>query len=218
MDQAAKEELIAQFRTYLDEVRSEPVPVTAPEGDAFSLFAELSGLRNELKRESRQVKEALDQFRSVFATLQADNETLSRELESRRAAAMELRREALRPLLLQLLELRDRLEAGLALGVPPRPSLLARLSRQQDRLLEALREGQEMTLRRLDRTLGDYQVRPLEVLGKSLDPHTMRVVEVELRPDQEQGIVTGELRKGFFWNDELLRVAEVKVNKRGDNP
>jgi len=218
MDQAAKEELIAQFRTYLDEVRSEPVPVTAPEGDAFSLFAELSGLRNELKRESRQVKEALDQFRSVFATLQADNETLSRELESRRAAAMELRREALRPLLLQLLELRDRLEAGLALGVPPMPSLLARLSRRQDRLLEALREGQEMTLRRLDRTLGDYQVRPLEVLGKPLDPHTMRVVEVELRPDQEQGIVTGELRKGFFWNDELLRVAEVKVNKRGDNP
>jgi molecular chaperone GrpE len=44
----------------------------------------------------------------------------------------------------------------------------------------------------------------------------MRVIEVESRPDLAAGFVTGELRKGFVWNDELLRPAEVKVNKRGD--
>lgn len=215
MDQAVKEDLIAQFRAYLDEVRSEPAPAVTE--DDFSLFAELSGLKNEVKRESRQLKETLDHFKSVFDTLRTNNETLTRELESRRGTEKTLQREMLRPLLLQLVDLRDRLEAGLAL-IPSRPPLMARLSRRQGRFLKAMREGQDMTLRRLDRILGEYRVRPLEVLNQPLDPHTMRVVEVESRPDQEQGIVTGELRKGFFWDDELLRLAEVKVNKRGDNP
>ncbi|ADE15601.1 GrpE protein [Nitrosococcus halophilus Nc 4] len=214
MDQAVKEELIAQFRAYLEQAGDEP----ALEEEAFSLLAELSGLRTEVKRESRQVKEALEQFKSVFATLQAGNESLSRELESRRAAEKTLWRQTLRPLLLELLDLRDRLEAGLELEIPSRRPLLPGLCRRQNQLLESLREGQGMTLRRLDRILGDYRVRALEVLDKPLDPHTMRVLEVEFRPDQAQGIVTGELRKGFLWDEELLRPAEVKVNKRDDKP
>lgn len=215
MDQADKEDLMAQFRAYLDDIEGEPV--TATEGDAFSLFAELSGLKNEVKRESRQLKEALDQFKSVFDTLRTSNEALTRELESRRSAEKALRKETLRPLFVQLLDLRDRLEAGLTQTARSKPAALWPC-RRQGRLLKALREGQEMTLRRMDRILSDYGVRPLEIMGKPLDPHTMRVVEVESRPDQEQGMVTGELRKGFLWDDELLRTAEVKVNKRGDNP
>lgn len=215
MDQAAKEDLMAQFRAYLDEMEGEPV--TATEGDAFSLYAELSGLKNEVKRESRQLKEALDQFKSMFDTLRTGNEALTRELESRRSAEKALRKETLRPLLVQLLDLRDRLEAGLTQTARSKPAALWPC-RRQGRLLKALREGQEMTLRRMDRILSDYGIQALEVMGRPLDPHTMRVVEVESRPDQEQGMVTGELRKGFLWDDELLRTAEVKVNKRGDNP
>ncbi len=75
-----------------------------------------------------------------------------------------------------------------------------------------------MSLRRLDRTLSDYRVRPIEVLDQALDPHTMRVVEVESRTDRASGMVTGELRKGFIWDGEPLRPADVKVNKRDDKP
>lgn len=213
MDQVDKEDLMAQFRAYLDDIEGEPVSAT--EGDTFSLFAELSGLKNEVKRESRQLKEALDQFKSVFDTLRTGNEALTRELESRRSAEKALRKETLRPLLVQLLDLRDRLEAGHTQSARSKPTALWPC-RRQGRLLEALREGQEMTLRRMDRILSDYGVRALEVMGRPLDPHTMRVVEVESRTDQEQGMVTGELRKGFLWDDELLRTAEVKVNKRGE--
>ncbi|MGC1951295.1 MAG: nucleotide exchange factor GrpE [Gammaproteobacteria bacterium] len=215
MDQAAKETLIAQFRAYLEEMADAPAPT--PEDDTFSLFAELAALKNEIKREARQVKEALDEFKAAFDTLQASNQALNRELESRRAMEKELRQATLRPLLLQLLELRDRLEAGRELSAPIKHSLLMRSFRKQGQRLEALREGQEMTLRRLDRILGDYQVRPVEVMEKPLDPNTMRVIEVERRLDQRHGMVTGELRRGFFWDGELLRVAEVKVNKREHN-
>lgn len=215
MEDAAKEALLAQLRAYLDGLDVAPA---AAEEDAFSLLAELTALKTEVKRESRQVKEALDQFRAVFSTLESGHAALARELESRRAAEKTLRRETLRPLLLQLLELRDRLEAGLAMETSPARPLLGRLLHRPDPRLAEFRQGQAMTLRRLDRILGDYRVQPLEVLDRPLDPHTMRVVEVESRADRTQGVVTGELRKGFFWDDELLRPAEVKVNKRDQNP
>lgn len=215
MEQTVKQALIEQFRAYLDEAQARPPP--EPENDAFSLLAELAGLKTEVKREARQFKEALDQFKASLGTLQARNEALSRELKQRRAAETTLQREALRPLLLQLLELRDRLEAGVALKLTPQRGLLARFRQRQDGLLESLREGQRMTLRRLDRVLEEHGVQPLEVLDQPFDPHTMRAVEVETRTDRPQAIVTGELRKGFLWDEELLRLAEVKVNKRDDN-
>ena len=70
-----------------------------------------------------------------------------------------------------------------------------------------------MTLRRLEETLARHQVRPLETLGSIVDPHTMTVVELDHRPDLDNGVVTAELRKGFLWGEETLRLAEVKANK-----
>jgi molecular chaperone GrpE len=51
------------------------------------------------------------------------------------------------------------------------------------------------------------------VLGQSVDPHTMTVVELDHNPELENGIVTRELRKGFLWGNDVLRLAEVKANK-----
>jgi molecular chaperone GrpE len=46
----------------------------------------------------------------------------------------------------------------------------------------------------------------------------MRAIEIENRNDVENGIVTGEIRKGFMWENEVLRLAEVKVNKIDASP
>ena len=70
-----------------------------------------------------------------------------------------------------------------------------------------------MSLRRLEELLARQQVRPMESLGKPVDPHTMKVMEVEpdSRPDLASGTVTAELRKGFLWGEEVLRLAEVRA-------
>jgi len=41
----------------------------------------------------------------------------------------------------------------------------------------------------------------------------MSVLEIDYKPALEKGIVLEELRKGFFYKDQVLRLAEVKVNK-----
>ncbi len=76
-----QEALLAQFRTYLEEISAnddggEP-PVAV---DLYTLFGELAALKNEVRIESRQVKGALDQFRGLVEPLQTGNAALQGEI------------------------------------------------------------------------------------------------------------------------------------------
>jgi molecular chaperone GrpE len=219
MDPSLKETLLEQFRAYLEGVDAGPDAVQDAGGrenevDLFGLFSELAALKNEVKLEARQFKGALDQFREIFSVLQSGYGNLQAELERCRSAQQAQERQALRPLLLQFLDLRDRIEAGVQTLSAYRPGGWGRFCRQGLRFLAGVREGQEITLRRLDQVLAGHRVYPLETVGRPLDPHTMRAAEVDSRADVDHGIVTGELRKGFLWEGEVLRLAEVRVNKR----
>ncbi len=216
MDDAAIEALVDQFRDYLRHTDGSP-PVAPSErsaADQFSLFSELVGLKNEVGRESRHIKTALDDFRAMFTTIQSDNDTLKQELTRYQIREREQRDNILRPLLLQLLELFDRFEAAVTVSGAPRRRIGSWFSRTEREWIDAHLEGQQMTLRRLNHILLEYDVEALETEGRLLDPHTMRVVETVCQPGIDEGIVVGEYRKGFLWQDKLLRAAEVKVNKR----
>ncbi|MGB5064722.1 MAG: nucleotide exchange factor GrpE [Candidatus Competibacter sp.] len=215
MDTARKEHLLERFRAYLDELPdADPTAEENRHTNLYSLFAELVALKNEVKLESRQVKTVLEEFRAVFETLQASQSQLGGELDHARNALPEQRRAALKPILLELLDLHDRLEAGLRALQNYRPSPLSRLCRREQTLLQAVAQGQEISLRRLDQILNTQQVTALAARSQPLDPHTMRAAELDRRPDLANGIVTEELRKGYTWQGELLRLAEVKVNRQ----
>ncbi len=229
MDETTKAQLRDQFERYLDEL-PEPLPEgAADEGagaegmgdegaDLFTLFSELAGLKSEVKRESRQVKTALDQFRDVFGTLRTSQETLSRELDrSREEHPAQLRqelRQELRPLLLELLELRDRMAAGLAAVRRHAFSRWSGLCVPEVQLVEGMAEGQAMVLRRFDKLLAAREVHPIEACGKPIDLRIMQATEVVARDDLPSGTVTEEVRTGYTWRGEVLRTAEVVVNKR----
>ena len=121
-----------QFRCYLDSIEEAPEEPDAAgaEADLFTVFVELAALRNEVRTESRLVKEALDQFRGVFGTLQSSHATLEQELKRVQAEAQERGRALLRPLLLELLDLRDRLAAGLQQPTVPPPRWFDRWRRR----------------------------------------------------------------------------------------
>ncbi len=222
MDTAAKETLLEQFRNYLDSIAEDPSE--APGGsdtsevDLFSLFTELAALKNEVKLESRQVKGALDQFRELFSTLEQTNQRLVRELDHARETATRSEWDSQRPLLLGMLELRDRIEAGLGSVRAYRPGMFQRVGRKQRGFLQGLIEGMEITLRRMDELLARSQVQFVSVVGQQLDPHTMHAVGVEHHADHPEGIVLSEVRKGFQRGEEVLRLAEVIVNKKGSVP
>lgn len=231
MDETTKYHLISQFREFLESDTADSLDSLQSTDqekpiDLLSLFSELAGLRNEVKLEARQVKSALEDFKSALALAESNQEKLNTELDRYRQEAKRYRqqsdseyRDAQRKPILDILEFRDRLQASLNSLQNFRPSTTqgwfgrCRCQSEKD-FLNSFHEGQNMLLRRVDQALARYQVKPLETIGKSLDPHTMSAVETENRPDLDNGIVTEELRTGFFWNEEILRLAEVKVNKK----
>lgn len=124
MDEATKDALLARFRTYLDctdddlddgpaDARTGAQPGDVERSDLYSLLVELAGLRAEVRSESRLVKEALDQSRSLLEPLRTGNAALQRDLKRAEAALDEQEQRLFKPLLLELLEIRDRLAAGL---------------------------------------------------------------------------------------------------------
>jgi molecular chaperone GrpE len=225
VDETIREKLLSQFVTYLDgldhdeagEALAGIVEEASEEADLFSVFVELTGLRNEVRTESRIVKEALDQFRSAFDTLQSSHATLEQELKRARADAHDRERALLKPLLLDIIDVRDRLAAGL------KPALAAPSRRWYERFLpeaksaakaEAWREGMRMTLRRVDRLLADQRIAIIETVGRPLDPRHAAAVATVADPSTADGIVVEEVRAGFLWQGELLRSAEVIVARR----
>jgi len=216
MDEAAKDQLAARFRAYLDsadtalENGSETEGETAP--DLFTLLAEVAALKNEVKLESRNLKSAVEEFRGLYAALREANTRLADEQARSREQEQLLGQQAQKELLLDLLELRDRLQAGYDQAVRFRPGVLVRKSAVH--FVASMGEGMAMNLRRLDETLIRRGVRPLSAMGQPFDPHCMHAAEVASDPSQTDGLVVGELRKGFLYQDQLLRSAEVVVNRR----
>jgi len=217
VDDKTKQALLSRFSAYLDAAADEPeLPDEAGEtADLYSIFVEVAGLRSEVRTESRLVKEALDQFRDVFDMLRTSQATVQQELDHARAEARDQEHAALRPLLLDVIDLRDRLLAALKLVATVRPRWSDRLLRRKVSDGEAWQEGLRMTVRRFDQVLFDRGVVATQLVGRPFDPRHARVVATSPDTTKAEGTVVEEVRTGFLWNDQVLRTAEVIVSKGG---
>jgi molecular chaperone GrpE len=191
----------------------EPPDDPGETADLFSVLVEMAALRSEVRTESRLVKEALEQFRGVFDSLQASQATLQRELDRARTETRDQAQSALRPLLLDVIDLRDRLVAALTLSAAARPRWRDRLWRRDRSGVAAWQEGLRMTLRRLDQVLLDRRVVATQLAGLPFDPRLARAIGTAADSSVAEGTVIKEVRAGFLWDDQVLRTAEVIVSK-----
>ena len=215
MDDSIKQALIDRFCGYLDMVEDGEEPPDDPgeTADLFSVLVEMAALRSEVRTESRLVKEALEQFRGVFNSLQASQATLQRELDRARTEARDQTQSALRLLLLDVIDLRDRLVAALTLSAAARPRWRDCLWRRDRSGMAAWQEGLRMTLQRLDQVLLDRRVVATQLVGLPFDPRLARAIGTAADSAVAEGTVIKEVRAGFLWDDQVLRTAEVIVSK-----
>jgi len=80
-------------------------------------------------------------------------------------------------------------------------------------LLESLVTGYTMSLRRVERTLEQSQLEPIDCVGSPFDPETMEVVEAVTASGRPPGEVLDEVRRGYRWHGRLFRYAQVRVAK-----
>ncbi len=194
-----KNDLLAQFKDYLQEQLDDEA-LSAPTPDLNTLLTEISCLKTEVKAESRQFKNTLDELQAAFKQLEQDR----RQHEYQQQL-----------LLRDFLEIYDSLNEGLQILNHYRPANgLFRHSYKQDiHFIEQFRQGQQMTFKRLEQLLQRYQIVAMDCLGKVFDAEKMIAVETDEDRRSLNGVVLAELRKGFYYRGQVFRLAEVKVNK-----
>jgi molecular chaperone GrpE len=74
-----------------------------------------------------------------------------------------------------------------------------------------LADGVRMIQQKLLALLAKEGVRPFDSMGRPFTPELHEAVAVAENAGVESGIIVDELRRGYLWNDELLRPAQVRV-------
>ena len=137
-------------------------------------------------------------------------------LEQVKLQEREAARAGLKALLLGLIELYDRISAGLD-SEPPKTSFIKRLlpsGQHGPKWLQGHLEGQEMLLGRVLDLLSQCGVAAMNSSGEPFDPSFMKAVGFASDLRQENGVVLEENLKGFRQGEKSLRPAEVIVNKK----
>jgi molecular chaperone GrpE len=209
-----KTELLDDFQKYLQQSQSSHFPAV-DQPDLNTLLSELTGLKTEVKAESRQFKNTLDTLSASLDTVQESNKRLTEELAASHEQHIQQQNEMMRSILLTLIEVYDRLNAGIDTlhRYQPVDSLFKHSKKKDIRFINRVKEGQIMTVSRFEQLLQHYQVQEIESIGQRLDPLTMIAVNTAKDTTLDNGVVIEELRKGFLYQGQILRLAEVTVNK-----
>lgn len=218
------ETLIEEFTALRQEVKLQTKGARGLEEQTQSLLAGLQQAITEFQSvevgEEQAARAALKPLVTALAEL---DEALERGRKQTERAVERLRGPALADLIEQL----ERLHANRGWWARRRNAahhrqVLELVRTAGDRgsthpLLDALIDGYRLVQRRLAQTMSAVELIRIRTVGKMLDPETMVVVEV-VEPETMQagkrpfdGMVVDEVRCGYFWGDELLKCAEVRV-------
>ena len=76
---------------------------------------------------------------------------------------------------------------------------------------ETLVKGLRLTYWQLNDLLIGEGIKAIEALGQPFDPRLHEAVDVDVTGRAQPGVVTSELQKGYYYQDEILRPAKVRV-------
>ncbi len=168
------------------EEKAAPTPEPA---DVEALKAEVERLKEELSQARAEAELYKDQY--LRAVAEMDN--LRKRLEKRYAD--EARQEKER-FLRQILPLVDHLE------------MVIKHSESDPKVL---RQGVQMILQDLMRTLEREGVQPIKSVGEKFDPFVHEAVEVVETSEVPPETVVDEVQRGYTYQGRLLRPARVRV-------
>ena len=192
------------------EDRARPAPT-----DAYSLWAAMTALTQEVKLQGRSFKELNNTVGSQA----------SRMAERERDVLRETERRCRKEILGVLIDLRDRLGRGLE-SVLASEGEIAKAARRGWRArlfsragedaagatLSALKKGYQLGLERLDQTLEEFNAREIPCEGQAFDPRRMNAIDRQESNALPEGTVVEVYRSGYEWNGEVFRPAQVKVS------
>ncbi len=145
--------------------------------------------------DAERLREELRSERDQFLRLAAEYDNYRRRVRQERSEAADSGK---RELLLQLITFADDFERA-----------LENLEESTDSVVEGL----HVISRRFNELLRTSGVVSFESKGETFDPELHEAVDVVVTGEIDSGRVQAVFRRGYFWNDKLLRPALVIVEK-----
>ncbi|NOX20074.1 MAG: nucleotide exchange factor GrpE [Nitrospirae bacterium] len=150
------------------------------------------------EEELQELRKELEEYKDKYIRLYAEFENYKKRVQKDRT---ELIKYGSEPLMIELLTVLDNLEMAISHA-------------NEQSSIESLLQGVEITLKEFKKILNKFGVKEIEALGKPFDPeyhHAMAQVE---RADVEDKTVVEEYRKGYTYNDKVIRPSLVAVSKK----
>ena len=168
----------------------EPEQVDDPEQ---AVPDEITDLSQENERLKLEVRESID--KALRATAELDNirKRTSRDIENAHKYALER-------FVNELLPVVDSMELGINAS-------------QSAEDIESLREGMDLTLKKLFDCLGKFGVNAIDPAGDKFDPEWHQAVSMQELEGSDSGQVITVMQKGYELNGRLVRPAMVVVAK-----
>jgi molecular chaperone GrpE len=176
-----------------DEFHDDPDGRATEPGDAPGTD-ELERLRSELATVRQESEAYRNDYLRAVAEMDNTRKRAQRDIEAAHRFGIER-------FALDLLEVRDSLELGIAAGA----------SKQGDPLLE----GMEATLRQLDRAFEKAGITVVDPAGEAFNPDFHEAMTTREAPDAAPGSVLDVFQKGYLLNGRLLRPARVVIAREG---
>ncbi|HSV32409.1 MAG TPA: nucleotide exchange factor GrpE [Atribacteraceae bacterium] len=177
-----------------------PRPSLELENEETQVRADIDDLRKALEEQQRISEEnrrKADEYLDNLKRLKADFENFQkREIQNRQNFIQGANRD----LIVQFLPLVDDMEKALEESRKHAAGLL-------------FLEGFELIYRKMMNTLEKMGVRPTVSVGEKFDPKYHEAVMMVSSPGHEDYAVVEEIRKGYLFHEEMLRAAQVKVNR-----
>ncbi len=209
-----KKRALEDFQSWIKEIPDVPSVVeqaTMDSCDLYSLLSEFSALRQEIRMQNREQKRTLTTLDGFVKIYQETEELLNDKFKRLAKFEEGIRRATEKKTAIPFLDIRDALVRGhkASLDLKKTKSFFRRLPPGIDSVIE----GYEMAIRRFDHALEFVNIYPVETIGHSFDPKTMKAVDTRSVPDVDKGKVIEEQLGGFVRDEEVIRTAEVIVNQ-----
>lgn len=130
---------------------------------------------------------------NLYLRARADFENYQKRMQRHLATEIRLGKKRV---FLDLLEVMDNFERALA---------------QKNQESGALLAGIEIIYRQLETLLAKQGVKAFSAVGQPFDPFYHEAVAVWEKEDIQEEVVTDEIQRGYFYEDEVLRPARVRV-------
>ena len=212
-----KSQVLQDFRDWLEDLSEDAIAddqtqVKGAESDWHTLFAEFTSLRQEVRLQNREQAKVVRDLTKIAEVGEASIDLFRRHTKELSGLEERSRQAAQRQYLLPFLDVRDALVRGR--DAAARVAASRGLFRRPPPGIDGVVQGYEMAIQRFDRALALAGVQVIPTVGHDFDAQSMRSVETRTVPHVADGMVVEEFLSGFVSGNEVLRPAEVVVNRR----